>query len=173
MYLVAFWTVAFTGLRAGIMEYLLKPLARAGGITKSRSRVRFAEQAWLLMYCSISWTLGMYIMYQTPYWFNLKEMWANFPSPPMDGILKWYYLVQFAFWLQQIVVVNIEERRKDYAEMQTHHLFTSALVFLSYGFYQTKVGNVILCIMDIVDIVLPVSAEQNQEDTLLIENTGR
>lgn len=100
-------------------------------------------------------------MYNSPYWFNLSEMWTHWPTRGMSGRLKWYYLVQFAFWLQQIVVVNIEERRKDYAQMYTHHIITSALVFMSYGTYQTKVGNVILCIMDVVDIFLPVSLPQS------------
>lgn len=75
----------------------------------------------------------------------------------MTGLFKWYYLVQFAFWLQQILVVNIEKRRKDYLQMFTHHVITCALIFTSYGYHQTKVGNLILCLFDVVDIVLPVS----------------
>src|ERR1700760_2801233 len=96
-------------------------------------------------------------MYNSNYWFNLKEMWTGFPTHYMAGTMKWYYLVQFAFWLQQLFVVNIEERRKDHWQMFTHHIFTSALLFTSYGFYQTKVGNVILSLMDVVDVLLPVS----------------
>ena len=75
----------------------------------------------------------------------------------MTGLFKWYYLVQFAFWVQQILVVNIEKRRKDYLQMFTHHVITCVLIFTSYGYHQTKVGNLILCLMDMVDIVLPVS----------------
>lgn len=75
----------------------------------------------------------------------------------MDGLFKWYYLVQFAFWIQQICVVNIEERRKDHWQMFTHHIITCSLMLSSYGYHQTKTGNVILCIMDCVDIILPVS----------------
>lgn len=71
--------------------------------------------------------------------------------------MKWYYLVQFAFWLQQIVVVNIEERRKDHWQMFTHHIITCALIFTSYGYHETKVGNVILCTMDLADIILPLA----------------
>jgi acyl-CoA-dependent ceramide synthase len=41
--------------------------------------------------------------------------------------------------------------------MFTHHIFTTALLFLSYGYYHMRVGTVILCIMDFVDIILPVS----------------
>lgn len=96
-------------------------------------------------------------MYRSDYFFNLPEMWADFPTRTMTGLFKWYYLVQFAFWVQQIVVVNIEEKRKDYSQMFSHHIITCLLMFWSYGYYQTKVGNVILCIMDVVDIVLPVS----------------
>jgi acyl-CoA-dependent ceramide synthase len=96
-------------------------------------------------------------MYKTDYWFNLKEMWKTWPSLQMTPLLKWYYLVQFAFWLQQLFVINIEARRKDHWQMFTHHIFTSALMFTSYAIYHTSVGNVILCTMDVVDILLPVS----------------
>ena len=97
-------------------------------------------------------------MYNSKYWLNLKELWTDFPTRSMTGLLKWYYLVQLAFWLQQIVVVNIEERRKDHWQMFTHHVVTCLLVSGSYGIYQTKVGNVVLCAMDIVDVVFPVRA---------------
>ena len=95
-------------------------------------------------------------MYNSEYWLDLHSLWTNWPDREMDGLFKWYYLVQFAFWLQQILVVNIEERRKDYAQMFTHHIITSSLMLTSYGYHFTKVGNVILCLMDAVDIVLPV-----------------
>lgn len=84
-------------------------------------------------------------------------MWANFPTADMSRLMKFYYLGQFAFWLQQILVVHIEERRKDHWQMLTHHIVTCTLMFSSYGCYQTKVGHVILVIMDVVDLVFPVS----------------
>lgn len=96
-------------------------------------------------------------MYNSDYWLNLPKLWANWPDREMDGLCKWYYLVQFAFWLQQILVVNIEERRSDHVQMFTHHIITCALMLSSYGYHQTKVGNLILCLMDAVDIVFPVS----------------
>ena len=75
----------------------------------------------------------------------------------MSGLSKWYYLVQFAFWLQQIVIVHIEDRRKDHVQMFTHHVVTCALIFTSYGYHVTKVGNLILCLMDGVDLFLPLA----------------
>lgn len=75
----------------------------------------------------------------------------------MDGLSKYYYLVVLAFWLQQLVVVNIEERRKDHLQMFTHHMITCALILASYCYHQTNVGNVILCLMDVVDLFLPLA----------------
>lgn len=102
-------------------------------------------------------TCTQYIMYHSEFWLNLHGIWEGWPFREVDGLFKWYYLVQWGFWIQQILVVNIEEKRKDYAQMFTHHIFTIALMFLSYGYYHMRVGIVILAIMDFVDIVLPVS----------------
>lgn len=96
-------------------------------------------------------------MYYSDYWLDMKMLWRNWPDREIPAVRKWYILVQFAFWIQQILVVNIEERRKDYAQMFTHHIVTCTLIFTSYGYHQTKVGNVILVLMDVVDIFLPVS----------------
>lgn len=97
-------------------------------------------------------------MYNSKYWFKPRELWTGFPTRSMSGILKWYYLVQLAFCLQQILVVNIEEKRKDYVQMFTHHIITSSLIITSYVYYQTKVGNTILCIADVTDILISVCA---------------
>jgi acyl-CoA-dependent ceramide synthase len=96
-------------------------------------------------------------MYNSEFWLSLNGMWQDWPHREVDGLFKWYYLVQWAFYLQSMIVVNIEEKRKDYAQMFIHHIFTAALIYLSYGYYHMRVGTVILCIMDVVDIILPVS----------------
>lgn len=154
---VMLWSVIFTGLRVVVMDYLLDPLARLGGIRTKKGLDRFKEQAWLIIYYTISWSLGMYIMYHSEFWLNLHGIWEGWPFREAEGLFKWYYLVQWGFWIQQILVVNIEEKRKDYVQMFTHHIFTTALLFLSYGYYHMRVGIVILTIMDFVDIILPTA----------------
>lgn len=76
----------------------------------------------------------------------------------MDGQLKRYYLMQLAFYLHQVIAINLEKRRKDYKQMFTHHVITCCLMYICYAYRYTKMGNVILCIMDVVDFFLPVSA---------------
>jgi acyl-CoA-dependent ceramide synthase len=57
--MVLYWVVIFTGLRAAVMEYILMPLAKKAKVVTKRDQTRFSEQAWLLVYYSIFWTLGM------------------------------------------------------------------------------------------------------------------
>jgi len=58
-YLILFCVVLFTGMRAAIMEYVLAPFAKAYGISKRKDVTRFSEQAWLLVYYSVFWPLGL------------------------------------------------------------------------------------------------------------------
>jgi very-long-chain ceramide synthase len=58
-FLVMHWIVVFTGLRVFVMEYVMSPLAEKAGIHKKKERIRFAEQAWIYVYSSLSWSLGM------------------------------------------------------------------------------------------------------------------
>ena len=58
-WMVFFWIVVFTGLRAAVMEYILTPLAKKGGVKTERDQTRFAEQAWLWIYATSAWSLGL------------------------------------------------------------------------------------------------------------------
>lgn len=57
--MVVFWLVVFTGLRAVVMDYVLTPLAYLLGLKNQKDKTRFAEQAWVLIYDSTFWSLGM------------------------------------------------------------------------------------------------------------------
>lgn len=88
----------------------------------------------------------------------MAELWTDWPSREITGTMKFYFLAQLAFWIQQVYVINIEKQRKDYWQMLSHHFVTIGLVVASYAYHFTRVGNLILIIMDIVDIVFPVES---------------
>jgi TRAM1-like protein len=56
---VCFWVVFLSGLRAGVIDYILIPLAAWAGIEKKKAKVRFAEQAWLVCHHGTSLSCGM------------------------------------------------------------------------------------------------------------------
>jgi acyl-CoA-dependent ceramide synthase len=59
MYFVVTWITVITGLRVAVMDYMLKPIARYGGVHSKKSQTRFAEQGWLFCYYSVFSPLGM------------------------------------------------------------------------------------------------------------------
>ncbi|ORX92973.1 longevity assurance proteins LAG1/LAC1 [Basidiobolus meristosporus CBS 931.73] len=159
-YTVAFWVVMFTFLRAAVMKYVFLPLTTVLKITGSSRRTRFLEQAWQLTYFACSWTLGMYIMYNSAYWFNPRYFWIDYPHVNIPYLTKWYYLVTIGYWLQQFFVLGIEKPRKDHVVMTIHHCITCALLLSSYFTNFTRIGNAVLCMMDFTDIWLSLAKVQ-------------
>ncbi|KAL2863078.1 putative longevity-assurance protein (LAC1) [Aspergillus lucknowensis] len=156
VYFVASSVLAFTAIRAMAIEWVLQPMAQKLGL-KRKASIRFAEQGWMGMYYGFFWTFGMYIWSQSNYWGDFKAIWAEWPARGVSGSLKWYLLAQLAFWLQQIFVLNIEERRKDHYQMLTHHFITSSLLASAYIYSFYNVSNVVLSLMDVVDLLLPIA----------------
>ncbi|KAJ3484022.1 hypothetical protein NLG97_g7160 [Lecanicillium saksenae] len=156
-YFMSFCIVLLTCLRAGVMEHVLEPLAQRWGIAGRNKATRFAEQGWMLIYYNVFWPTGMYIYYNSNYFGDMEELWTDWPQREIGGLMKAYILGQWSFWVQQILVINIEERRKDHWQMLTHHFVTIALLVGCYAYHQTRVGNVILVLMDVIDLFLPLA----------------
>ncbi|OJZ87089.1 hypothetical protein ASPFODRAFT_59552 [Aspergillus luchuensis CBS 106.47] len=156
IYFIASSAIAFIAIRAIVIDWMLQPLAQRCGL-KRKASVRLAEQGWLCLYYGFFWSLGMYIWSNSYYWGDFSAIWDQWPARNVSGLMKWYLLVQLAFWVQMLLVINIEERRKDHYQMLTHHIITITLFGSAYiyGFY--NVSNVVLSLMDIVDLLLPAA----------------
>lgn len=87
----------------------------------------------------------------------MEELWTSWPQRELNGLTKAYILAEGAYYVKEIVVLHIQGRRKDYWEMMGHHVVTVGLIYVSYAYHQTRVGHLILMLMDFIDLVLPVS----------------
>lgn len=83
--------------------------------------------------------------------------WVNFPNTPVPGPVKFYYFLAFAFYGTAMVILNIEEHRKDHWQMFSHHIITVALIGVSWVTHISRPGIQILVLLDWCDIFLPVS----------------
>ncbi|PWI64978.1 hypothetical protein PCL_08337 [Purpureocillium lilacinum] len=142
---VTFFVVVSTGLRASAIDRVLRPLGRRWGISKQRAAVRFAEQAWLWLYSSSS------------YYLRMEALWTGWLDRELSGLMKAYFLTQLAFWIQQMMMVHVEKRRSDHWQMVLHQIVTILLVGGSYAYHQTKVGHLIMVLMDTVELFLPLA----------------
>lgn len=98
-------------------------------------------------------------MYNSPHWFNTSQYWIDYPHSLISKQMKAYYLMQLAFWVQQVYTIHVEKRRKDHFAMVTHHFITIILIVSSYYTNFTRIGNAVLCCMDLADIFLSVSLD--------------
>jgi len=87
----------------------------------------------------------------------LEPLWIGFPLILLAGPVKLYYITQSAFYTHLILVTQAEAHRKDHWQMMTHHIITVALVNLSYFYNFTRVGTMIMVIMDWCDIIFALA----------------
>jgi very-long-chain ceramide synthase len=163
---VSFYTIVLSFTREFIMQELLRPLARYGGIRNKGKQARFMEQMYTAVYFAFTGPWGMYVMSRTPVWyFNTTGMYANFPHKTHEAIFKFYYLFQAAYWAQQaiVLVLGMEKPRKDYKELVGHHIVSLSLIGLSYRFHFTYIGLAVYITHDISDFFLAVSWSQPQQ----------
>lgn len=144
------------GMRA-IFLYLFTKIAPRCGIHKPKAIIRFAEQSWCLVYYFASFAVGMSLFHNSSFGYNLELMWKDYPHIELDVNVKRFYLVVLAYWISQLYVLHVEERRKDHYQMLTHHIITCALIIGSYMSYYTRIGVVVMIIMDFVDFTLSLA----------------
>ncbi|KAJ7179942.1 TLC domain-containing protein [Mycena crocata] len=124
----------------------------------NRSIIRFAEQGWSVVYYPVQLAFGVYVNYYLPnHVFRPDDLWRDYPHIPLAAPVKFYYLTQSAFYTHQILVLNAEAPRKDHLQMMTHHVITVFLMGASYFFNFTRVGCLIMVLMDWCDIFLPLA----------------
>nr|UWK20625.1 longevity assurance factor/sphinganine N acyl transferase subunit 1 [Trichoderma oligosporum] len=163
---VAFYTIILSFAREFIMQEILRPLARRTGLSKGK-QARLMEQLYTALYFFILGPAGMYVMSRTPVWyFNTRGMYEGFPHRSHEGVVKFYYLFQAAYWAQQaiVLILGMEKPRKDFKELVGHHIVSLALIGLSYRFHFTYIGIAVYITHDISDFFLASSKALNYID---------
>ncbi|KIY73710.1 longevity assurance proteins LAG1/LAC1 [Cylindrobasidium torrendii FP15055 ss-10] len=132
--------------------------------TKKKSKrvqhsvLRFAEQGYQLVWYTAIWVFGYYVHTHVPTSvLNPRGVWLDYPHVLLPGAVKLYYLLELAFYTHQMFVLNAEARRKDHVQMMTHHIITVFLMGLSYYCNFTRVGSLIMMLMDWCDILFPLA----------------
>ena len=117
-------------------------------------------------------------MTQLPTWyFNCQPQWtgehfsgvfiqvnsilAEYPQWQMTPVLKSYYLLHFAYWIQQFLVLalRLEKPRKDHTEYIIHHFVTIWMIgCANYSYFKTTVLTSLLSTVGVTSSTLLGSA---------------
>ncbi|KIJ56811.1 hypothetical protein M422DRAFT_238409 [Sphaerobolus stellatus SS14] len=161
---VLYYIIVWSFARQSITLYLLHPLSHLCGVHKPAKVERFGEQGYAVVYFTFTTVLGLIVMRQLPtWWYDTKYFWIDYPHWQMTPLIKAYYLLQSAYWLQQLLVLalRLEKPRKDYSELVIHHIVTLWLIGWSYLINLTYIGNAVFISMDISDIFLALAKLAN------------
>ena len=65
--------------------------------------------------------------------FKTDLCWKGYPHDALSPLTKAYYLIQTSFWLQTLIVLNLEAKRKDYTQMLSHRTHFSSILWSFLG----------------------------------------
>jgi len=157
---LAYYVVFFSLCRQLVVFDLGVPVARFFGLRKPAKILRYGEQLYALLYYSAFGAWGYRIAGQLPtWWYQTEHFWLGYPVWALTPELKRYYLMQFSYWLQQLVVLllGLEKPRSDHRELMGHHAVTLWLITWSYMVNMTLIGHAVFLSMDIPDAFFAAS----------------
>jgi ceramide synthetase len=135
------------------LQHLGDPLKKAVTMKK------WCDQSWQLV-IHVSMTIfELIVMADETWWQDTTSLWnqgtATGVFPEHKFLTKLLYITQLAIWIYTAFSCKfLEEIRKDYFVMMTHHVVTIALVTWSYRIGFLPVGVIVLLLHDLSDIPL-------------------
>mmetsp|Transcript_18316 Transcript_18316/g.29798 ORF Transcript_18316/g.29798 Transcript_18316/m.29798 type:complete len:348 (+) Transcript_18316:42-1085(+) len=132
-------------------QLLLANAGRARKVTHLRV-VKFSQATLEMLFYSVYFVMGWRIVQSQPYLWPSTLWWTNQPDNRfITNDASFFYIAYCARYMQNFIFVFLEPKRKDFWEMQTHHLVTIILIWISYSYGFVRVGLVVMVLLDIAD----------------------
>ncbi|XP_059484465.1 translocating chain-associated membrane protein 1 [Neocloeon triangulifer] len=141
---VFFYFLICIVMHAIIQEYILDKFSKRLHLSKSKQS-KFNESGQLLFFYVISFLWAGDIMFRENLLLNLSSLWLNYPHNSMVFTLKFFYIIQIAYWLHCYPELYFQKVKRE--EIISKTLYpTLHLVFIigAYLLNFTRVGVVLL-----------------------------
>ena len=148
----------------GLRKALVEPLAaKLLGARSTKSKVqKFAQSCMEMIFYGAFTVFGALVVPGQAWFWPSALWWSDYRSGKMlfvTDALKAYYLLYAARYAQGIASCLIEHKRKDFWEMQMHHIVTVSLIGISYAYGWNRVGAVVMALLDPADVPLHVAKQ--------------
>ncbi|XP_034540658.1 ceramide synthase 2-like [Notolabrus celidotus] len=117
-------------------------------------RKRFCEASWRCVFYFCAFVYGVMALYDKPWLYNLREVWAGFPKQSLLLSQYWYYLLEMGFYLSLLLSLTFDVKRKDFNEQVIHHIATLTLLGFSWISNYIRIGTLVMAVHDSADILL-------------------
>uniref|UniRef100_F7F9V3 Ceramide synthase 6 n=1 Tax=Monodelphis domestica TaxID=13616 RepID=F7F9V3_MONDO len=128
---------------------------------KPSTLTRFCESMWRFTFYLYVFTYGVRFLKKTPWLWNTKQCWYNYPYQPLTPDLHYYYILELSFYWSLMFSQFTDIKRKDFVIMFLHHLATISLITFSYVNNMARVGTLVMCLHDAADGLLEAAKMAN------------
>ncbi|CAG13076.1 unnamed protein product, partial [Tetraodon nigroviridis] len=117
-------------------------------------RKRFCEASWRCVFYLCAFIYGAVALYDKPWLYDLREVWAGFPKQSMLPSQYWYYILEMGFYVSLLLSLSVDVKRKDFKEQVIHHTATLTLLSFSWISNYIRIGTLVMAVHDCSDILL-------------------
>ncbi|XP_078235386.1 ceramide synthase 4 isoform X1 [Pogona vitticeps] len=115
---------------------------------------KFCEACWRSTFYFTSFTTGLAVLYDKPWFWDHRECWVGYPQQPLLPSIFGYYMLQLSFYCSLVLTLPFDIKRKDFHEQVVHHAATLFLISFSYCANYIRIGTLVMIIHDISDCFL-------------------
>lgn len=147
--------VVLTAVRAVLDSLVFIPFAQRSKLDKDGTE-KLPESIWKCFVYLITWTWSAYITHEMDILFDLYSHWESwYPKQPVQPTVYWLFTFEIGFYLHYMyAMMFLEQRRKDFAVLMTHHILTIILISCCYSVRFHLVGVLLIFIHDVGDVFL-------------------
>ncbi|XP_076848989.1 ceramide synthase 2 [Brachyhypopomus gauderio] len=115
---------------------------------------KFREASWRFLFYLCAFLGGLLALYDKPWFYDLREVWAGFPKQTLLDSQYWYYMAEISFYGSLLFSVAVDIKRKDFKEQLLHHWATLTLLSFSWCANYIRIGTLVMLVHDAADILL-------------------
>ncbi|XP_072346708.1 ceramide synthase 2-like [Scyliorhinus torazame] len=115
---------------------------------------KFREACWRFTFYFLAFTVGLAVVVDKPWFYDLRETWKGFPIQTMLPSQYWYYMIELGFYWSLLFSVAFDVKRKDFKEQIIHHVATIILISFSWCTNYIRAGTLVMAVHDASDYFL-------------------
>jgi len=132
LFAVFFYTLICIVIHAVIQEYILDKLNRRMHLSKVKHS-KFNESGQLVIFYAVSAIWGLDLIIREKFAVNISKLWEGYPHINLPFWLKFYYIIQLAYWVHSYPELYFQKIKKDEVWPRLQYI-TMYLVFIAVGY---------------------------------------
>ncbi|KAM9737972.1 ceramide synthase 2a isoform 1-T1 [Menidia menidia] len=115
---------------------------------------KFREASWRFTFYFLAFFVGLGVLVDKPWFFDMQQVWEDFPKMPLLPSQYWYYMIELGFYVSLVFSVASDIKRKDFKEQIIHHVATIALISFSWLVNYIRAGTLVMLVHDASDYLM-------------------